>query len=171
MWTLYSKRTDHYIPIQTIASFKRMRQYSEHGHQWLVDTLRKSETLEVDPSGELVRRTTEPKETKPADVMERSVYAVRAKFFLHTTLSFRHTSAILILSSTHRRASVTKLLTCKFALSSFLKNTAKSTPYACEENRTTKNSKDLCSASLPLWRVSSRSLQPIRNPPGKATSS
>lgn len=81
MWTLYSKRKDHYIPINTIASFKRMRQYSEYGHQWLVDTLRKSESLEVDPSGELVRRTTEPKETTIADAYERSVYAVRARFF------------------------------------------------------------------------------------------
>jgi len=58
-----------------------MRQYSEYGHQWLVDTLRKSESLEVDPSGELVRRTTEPKETTIADAYERSVYAVRGKFF------------------------------------------------------------------------------------------
>lgn len=58
-----------------------MRQYSEYGHQWLVDTLRKSESLEVDPSGELVRRTTEPKETTIADAFERSVYAVRARFF------------------------------------------------------------------------------------------
>jgi lupus La protein len=81
MWTLYSKRTDHYIPIKTIASFKRMRQYSEYGPQWLVDTLQESELLEVDPSGELVRRTTEPKETTLADAFERSVYAVRAKLF------------------------------------------------------------------------------------------
>ena len=67
-----------------------MRQYSEHGHQWLVDTLRKSESLEVDPSGELVRRTTEPKETTIADAFERSVYAVRARFFC--AISYHHKS-------------------------------------------------------------------------------
>jgi lupus La protein len=81
MWTLYSKRTDHYISIKTIASFKRMRQYSEYGHQWLVDTLQNSETLEIDSSGELVRRTTEPKETTLSDAFERSVYAVRVRIF------------------------------------------------------------------------------------------
>jgi lupus La protein len=81
LWTLYSRRADHYIPIKTIASFKRMRQYSENGHQWLVDTLRKSEILEVDSSGELVRRTTEPKETTLTGAYERSVYAVRARSF------------------------------------------------------------------------------------------
>lgn len=58
-----------------------MRPYSEHGHQWLVDALRKSEALEIDSSGELVRRRTEPKETILADAFERSVYAVRVGFF------------------------------------------------------------------------------------------
>ncbi|KAJ2923356.1 hypothetical protein H1R20_g13739, partial [Candolleomyces eurysporus] len=28
MWTLYSKDPEHWIPISTIASFKRMREYA-----------------------------------------------------------------------------------------------------------------------------------------------
>lgn len=171
MWTLYSKRTDHYIPIKTIASFKRMRQYSEYGYQWLVDTLRKSESLEVDPSGELVRRTTEPKETTIADAFERSVYAVRTR--LYCACSYHSNSydcRILICPSTHRKASTTKLRTCRSALNGSLKTTVISTPYACEENRIAKNSKVPCSVNLSRWRVSSRSSMLIRNLPGKARS-
>jgi len=170
MWTLYSNRTDHYIPIKTIASFKRMRQYSEHGPQWLVDALQKSESLEVDPSGEFVRRTTEPKETVLADAFERSVYAVRARFFCACYSHPNYMNAVLIRSPTHRKALATKLLTCKSDLNSFSQNTARSTLYACEENRMTRNSKAPCSVSLPRWRVLSRSSRPIRNRPGKARS-
>ena len=170
MWTLYSKRTDHYIPIKTISSFKRMRQYSEYGHQWLVDTLRKSDSLEVDPSGELVRRTTEPKETTIADAFERSVYAVRTKIHLRALITLTHMDTVLVRPFTRRKASTTKLLTCRSALNSSLKNTARSTLYACEENRTAKNSKVPCSASLTRWGVSSRSSVQLRNLPGKARS-
>ncbi|KAJ2921280.1 hypothetical protein H1R20_g15815, partial [Candolleomyces eurysporus] len=73
MWTLYSKDPDHWILISTIASFKRMREYTSHGSEWLVSALRSSTFLEVNSTGDKVRRTTEVKE--PKDAFERSVYA------------------------------------------------------------------------------------------------
>ncbi|KAJ2931810.1 hypothetical protein H1R20_g5284, partial [Candolleomyces eurysporus] len=73
MWTLYSKDPEHWIPISTIASFKRMREYTSHGSEWLVSALRSSTFLEVNSTGDKVRRTTEVKE--PKDAFERSVYA------------------------------------------------------------------------------------------------
>lgn len=73
MWTLYSKDPEHWIPIATIASFKRMRDYTSHGSEWLVSALRTSTFLEVNSTGDKVRRKTEVKE--PKDAFERSVYA------------------------------------------------------------------------------------------------
>jgi len=75
MWTLYSKDPEHWIPIHTVASFKRMREYSSLGVEGLANALRLSEFLEVDETGTKVRRTTEPQE--PKNQFERSVYAVR----------------------------------------------------------------------------------------------
>ena len=75
MWTLYSKDPEHWIPIQTIASFKRMRDYGAHGVEWVANAIRLSDFLEVDESGTKVRRKTAPQE--PKDAHERSVYAVR----------------------------------------------------------------------------------------------
>ena len=77
MWGLYSKDPEHWIPIATIASFKRMREYQPHGNEWLVQALKKSDSLEVDAEGKKVRRTTEVKEPKVEDAFARSVYAVR----------------------------------------------------------------------------------------------
>jgi len=74
MWTLYSKDPEHWIPIHTVASFKRMREYSALGVEGLANALRLSEFLEVDETGTKVRRTTEPQE--PKNQFERSVYAV-----------------------------------------------------------------------------------------------
>ncbi|TFK29163.1 hypothetical protein FA15DRAFT_664482 [Coprinopsis marcescibilis] len=73
MWTLYSRDPEHWIPISTIASFKRMKEYLVHGSEWLLSALRLSDTLEVDETGTKVRRTTEPQE--PKDSFQRSVYA------------------------------------------------------------------------------------------------
>ncbi|KZV97288.1 winged helix DNA-binding domain-containing protein, partial [Exidia glandulosa HHB12029] len=67
MWELHTKEgADHWIPIATIADFKRMRGYRDkHGLPWVVEVLRKSPTLlEVDEKGENVRRKTEVKEPK-----------------------------------------------------------------------------------------------------------
>lgn len=75
MWTLYTKDPDHWVPVETVASFKRMREYASLGVPWVAKALRLSEELEVDESGSKVRRRTEVQE--PKGQFERSVYAVR----------------------------------------------------------------------------------------------
>ncbi|KNZ71906.1 La like protein [Termitomyces sp. J132] len=73
MWTLYTKDPDHWVPIETVSSFKRMREYSARGVDWVVAALRTSTFLEVDAEGKRVRRRTEVQ--KPKGQYERSVYA------------------------------------------------------------------------------------------------
>ena len=83
MWKLHSQNEEHWIPIATIASFKRMREFAARGAAWVADALRRgSAELEVDAAGENVRRRTEVR--PPKGQFERSVYAVRAvvRFFL-----------------------------------------------------------------------------------------
>ena len=48
MWTLHTRNSGHWVPIKTVASFKRMREFQPMGSDWLVNALRTSETLEVD---------------------------------------------------------------------------------------------------------------------------
>lgn len=74
MWTLYTKDPEHWVPVQTVASFKRMRDFTSHGVEWVAKALRLSEELEVDETGTKVRRRTEVQE--PKGQFERSVYAV-----------------------------------------------------------------------------------------------
>ncbi|KAK7023793.1 hypothetical protein R3P38DRAFT_3194331 [Favolaschia claudopus] len=74
MWTLHTKTPEHWVPVATVASFKRMREFSSLGNEWVVRALREHSTqLEVDAEGVNVRRTTEVQE--PKDQFERSVYA------------------------------------------------------------------------------------------------
>lgn len=73
MWTLYTKDPDHWVPVHTVASFKRMREFSANGEEWIANALRLSDFLEVDETGTKVRRRTEVQE--PKDSFERSVYA------------------------------------------------------------------------------------------------
>ncbi|KAG6864902.1 hypothetical protein C0991_006472 [Blastosporella zonata] len=73
MWTLYTKDPEHWIPIETVSSFKRMREFSTRGNDWVVSALRTSDFLEVDAEGKRVRRRTEVQE--PKGQFERSVYA------------------------------------------------------------------------------------------------
>ena len=80
MWTLYSKDPDHWVPISTVASFKRMREFSTSGIEWLANAIRLSEFLQVDETGTKVRRTTEPRESN--NQLQRSVYAVRFFFYV-----------------------------------------------------------------------------------------
>lgn len=84
MWTLHTKTPSHWIPLETVASFKRMREYtSALGLPALADLLRtRSEELEVDEEGKNVRRRKEVEE--PKGQWERSVYAVS-----HSLLIFR----------------------------------------------------------------------------------
>ena len=63
------------MPIKTVASFKRMREFQPLGLEWVVKALQLSEELEVDAAGENVRRKTEVQ--PPKGQFERSIYAVR----------------------------------------------------------------------------------------------
>lgn len=75
MWTLHTANPEHWVPVKTVASFKRMREFQALGDAWVADALRKSEELEVDEAGENVRRRTEVQ--PPKGQFERSIYAVR----------------------------------------------------------------------------------------------
>ena len=74
MWTLHTKEPDHWVPIETVASFKRMREFQPFGLEWLVNALGISDFLEVDETKKNVRRSTEV--TEPKDQFQRSIYAV-----------------------------------------------------------------------------------------------
>lgn len=78
MWTLHSKTPEHWVPIKTVASFKRMREFQSEGIDWLLQALQDSTFLEVDESKTNIRRTTEVEE--PKNQFERSIYAVRVPF-------------------------------------------------------------------------------------------
>ncbi|KAG6917135.1 hypothetical protein DXG01_003725 [Tephrocybe rancida] len=73
MWTLYTKDPEHWVPVETVSSFKRMREFTAKGLEWVTAALRTSEFLEVDAEGKRVRRRTEVQE--PKGQFERSVYA------------------------------------------------------------------------------------------------
>ncbi|KAJ1300664.1 hypothetical protein OPQ81_002312 [Rhizoctonia solani] len=74
MWKLHTQTEEHWIPIATVASFKRMREFEPKGTEWLLAVLRTSDGLiEVDETGTKVRRAKEL--TQPKDQFERSVYA------------------------------------------------------------------------------------------------
>jgi lupus La protein len=75
MWTLHTANPEHWVPISTVASFKRMRTYTSLGNEWVAKALKLSEDLEVDETNTKVRRRTEVQE--PKDQFARSVYAVR----------------------------------------------------------------------------------------------
>ncbi|SRR6266550_5740697 len=75
MWTLYSKDPDHWVPIETIASFKRMLEFEPLGVEWVTEALKLSDFLEVNEAKTKVRRKTEV--TEPRDQFQRSIYAVR----------------------------------------------------------------------------------------------
>lgn len=62
------------MPIATVASFKRMREFATLGSDWLAEALKTSASLEVDETKTKVRRRTEV--TEPKGQFERSVYAV-----------------------------------------------------------------------------------------------
>lgn len=78
MWTLHTANPEHWVPISTVASFKRMRTYTSLGTEWVAKALQLSEDLEVDETNSKVRRRTEVQE--PKDQFARSVYAVRLFF-------------------------------------------------------------------------------------------
>jgi len=77
MWGLHSASDDHWVPLATVTSFKRMEEFQVFGQGWIIDAIRKLSTfVEVDGPGSNVRRTTEVQE--PKGQHERSVYVVSA---------------------------------------------------------------------------------------------
>ena len=78
MWTLHTANPEHWVPLATVASFKRMREWQDRGTEWLANALRASEELEVSEDGKQLRRRTEVK--PPKDQFERSIYAVSRCF-------------------------------------------------------------------------------------------
>ena len=97
MWTLHTANEGHWVPIDTIVSFKRMREFQSRGVPWVADVLRTSAELEVSEDATKVRRRTEVQEPKGA--FERSVYAVR--FLLKGLLAM-----LLVPNHAYRKASV-----------------------------------------------------------------
>ncbi|KIK92873.1 hypothetical protein PAXRUDRAFT_12982 [Paxillus rubicundulus Ve08.2h10] len=73
MWTLHTANAGHWVPIKTVSSFKRMKDYTAKGPEFILRALKTSTDLEVDDKEENVRRRTEVQ--KPKDQFERSVYA------------------------------------------------------------------------------------------------
>ncbi|TFY55179.1 hypothetical protein EVJ58_g8410, partial [Rhodofomes roseus] len=73
MWTLHTANPEHWVPVSTVASFKRMRDWQKHGIPWITNALRMSTELEVSEDGTKVRRRTEVQ--PPKDQFERSIYA------------------------------------------------------------------------------------------------
>ncbi len=84
MWTLHTANADHWVPIETVSSFKRMREFKSLGMPWIVEALKSSDQLEVDESDTKIRRRSEVQE--PKGQFERSIYAVRTPPVLTTTL-------------------------------------------------------------------------------------
>lgn len=75
MWTLHTANEEHWVPLATVSSFKRMREFSSLGDEWLAEQLKSSASVEVDETKTKVRRKTEV--TEPKGQFERSIYAVR----------------------------------------------------------------------------------------------
>ncbi|KAG9126707.1 hypothetical protein FRC07_002292 [Ceratobasidium sp. 392] len=74
MWKLHTQTPEHWVPISTVASFKRMREFQPKGTDWLLNVLKQSDGLiEIDESGTNVRRAREL--LPPKDQFDRSVYA------------------------------------------------------------------------------------------------
>ena len=75
MWNLHTGNPDHWVKLSIVANFKRMREFSSFGHEWLVKAVRElSDEIEADESGENVRRKKDV--TEPKGQFERSIYAV-----------------------------------------------------------------------------------------------
>jgi len=116
MWTLHTANEGHWVPIDTIVSFKRMREFQSRGVPWVIDVLRTSAELEVSEDATKVRRRTEVQEPKGA--FERSVYAVR---FLFKGLLL----LLLVANNEYRKASVKSFRVFNKNSSDSLPNTEK----------------------------------------------
>jgi hypothetical protein len=121
MWALHAANPEHWIPIATITSFKRMREFASLGVEWVAKALSLSEELEVDETKTSVRRRTEVQE--PKGQFERSIYAVRLPRFWHSSK---------FTMSRHRKGSGRKNPTLSKNWRNFSTNTARLTRSGCD---------------------------------------
>lgn len=117
MWTLHTANLEHWVPIKTVASFKRMRDFQSQGVEWVVKALQLSEELEVDEAGENVRRRTEVQ--PPKGQFERSIYAVCVLFNMF----------LEILRHARRKVLVQKTPVCRRSWRTSSTSTGRPMPY------------------------------------------
>lgn len=116
MWTLHTANEGHWVSIDTVVSFKRMREFQSRGVPWVANVLRASAELEVSEDATKVRRRTEVREPKGA--FERSVYAV--------LFPFKGLLVLLLLANyTYRKALVRSFRVFNKSSSDSLQNTEK----------------------------------------------
>lgn len=123
MWTLHTANPEHWVPIKTVASFKRMREFQPLGLEWVVKALQLSEELEVDAAGENVRRKTE---VQPPQGTVRAEYLCGA---WHARRIARPENRPLTHGS--RRALGRRTPRCRSGSRTFSTSTARPTPCAC----------------------------------------
>ena len=131
MWLLHIANDEHWVPVDTIASFKRMREFQLRGLPWVADALRTSTELEVSEDGTKVRRRTEVQEPKGA--FERSVYAVRLPKALPLLLS--------VANHVYRKALVRSFRGFNKASSDSLANTEEWQQSACGASMAPRHSR------------------------------
>lgn len=142
MWTLYTANKEHWVSIATVASFKRMREFSANGMDWVVSAVKLSEELEVDETDEKVRRRTEVQE--PKGQFERSIYAVRIPVFYSFSLSKLNAAR----KASERRGKVFRRILKTFSISM-----EGSMLYGCVENMKLSNSRCVRYADMGLHKL------------------
>jgi hypothetical protein len=143
MWTLHTANEGHWVSMDTIVSFKRMREFQSRGVPWVANVLRTSAELEVSEDATKVRRRTEVQEPKGA--FERSVYAVR---FLFKGLLV----SSLVTNHAHRKASVKSFRVFNKNSSDSLPNTEKWRQSVCGASMAPRHSRYI----LPVYPSSLR---------------
>ncbi|KZV83536.1 hypothetical protein EXIGLDRAFT_683679 [Exidia glandulosa HHB12029] len=73
MWELHAASDNHWVSLDTIARFKRMRKFEQYGRNWLADVLRSSDSLEVNDADTKIRRT-EPVVDRGEEQWKRTAY-------------------------------------------------------------------------------------------------
>ncbi len=131
--------------MDTIVSFKRMREFQSRGVPWVANVLRTSAELEVSEDATKVRRRTEVQE--PKGTFERSVYAVR--FLFKGLLVW-----LLVTNHAHRKASVKSFRAFNKNSSDSLPNTEKLRLSVCGASMALRHSRYVLLAYPSVVRIS-----------------
>ncbi|KZV97317.1 hypothetical protein EXIGLDRAFT_731305, partial [Exidia glandulosa HHB12029] len=78
LWELHAASDDHWVSLDTILRFKRMRKF-ERWNDWIADVLRSSGSLEVNDTGEMIRRV-EPVVDRGEEQWNRTAFIVEDFF-------------------------------------------------------------------------------------------